>query len=204
MTSLDPLYTTLGLDPEEAHTNESLLRAYRKQAKYAHPDTGGSAEAFHAVTQAFRILSTPELLEEFKATGRADTSQSPKDRKKEHARSMLITTFGQVVQRSDQSTLEHTDILGQVQDRLLQDARQAEHMRKQAQRALEVLLGVKKRLRFTGREGKLDVLGAWLHQEQERIEQQAAKFKWQTGVAQLAAEMVELYEYEPQLFMERR
>jgi len=47
---------TLGLAPDQAPTPEALQQAYRRALKGAHPDTGGSAEAFRAVRQAFEAL----------------------------------------------------------------------------------------------------------------------------------------------------
>jgi hypothetical protein len=48
--------TILGLDrtPPSA---EDLRRAYRRAAKAAHPDAGGSADAFRAVAEAFGRLA---------------------------------------------------------------------------------------------------------------------------------------------------
>jgi DnaJ domain len=46
----------LGLDRMPS-TREELRRAYRHAAKAAHPDAGGSADAFRAVSEAFERLS---------------------------------------------------------------------------------------------------------------------------------------------------
>jgi hypothetical protein len=46
----------LGLDRMPSTTDE-LRRAYRRAVKSAHPDAGGSADAFRAVTEAFGRLS---------------------------------------------------------------------------------------------------------------------------------------------------
>jgi hypothetical protein len=46
----------LGLDHMPV-SREELRRAYRRAAKAAHPDTGGSADAFRAVTEAFGRLA---------------------------------------------------------------------------------------------------------------------------------------------------
>lgn len=44
----------LGLAP--GASAEEITRAYREQAKRAHPDAGGSAEAFRAVRAAYEEL----------------------------------------------------------------------------------------------------------------------------------------------------
>src|SRR4051812_28924747 len=46
----------LGLDRMPS-TGEELRRAYRQAAKAAHPDVGGSADTFRAVSEAFERLS---------------------------------------------------------------------------------------------------------------------------------------------------
>ena len=48
------LYRVLGLAP--AASKEEVRAAYKRQALAAHPDKGGSKEAFHAVTRAFETL----------------------------------------------------------------------------------------------------------------------------------------------------
>ena len=52
----DPDLTALGLDRMPSSRKE-LRRAYRHATKAAHPDAGGSADAFLAVTEAFRSLT---------------------------------------------------------------------------------------------------------------------------------------------------
>ncbi|WP_111721131.1 J domain-containing protein [Homoserinimonas sp. OAct 916] len=48
-----PLYEVLRVDPSV--TQLELKRAYRRKQHSAHPDTGGSAEQFHAVQAAWAI-----------------------------------------------------------------------------------------------------------------------------------------------------
>ena len=48
------LYSVLGVSP--GATKDEIRVAYKRQALAAHPDKGGCAEAFHAVTRAFETL----------------------------------------------------------------------------------------------------------------------------------------------------
>ena len=48
------LYSVLGVSPDA--TKDEIRVAYKRQALAAHPDKGGCAEAFHAVTRAFETL----------------------------------------------------------------------------------------------------------------------------------------------------
>eukprot|EP00929_Paragymnodinium_shiwhaense_P062109 TRINITY_DN31006_c0_g1_i3.p1 TRINITY_DN31006_c0_g1~~TRINITY_DN31006_c0_g1_i3.p1 ORF type:complete len:535 (+),score=89.01 TRINITY_DN31006_c0_g1_i3:210-1814(+) len=50
-------YSTLGLD--QAANNDQVRLAFKRCALQAHPDKGGSKEAFHAVMAAFELLSDP-------------------------------------------------------------------------------------------------------------------------------------------------
>jgi len=54
----------LSLQEEVALTEEELKKAYKKAATVAHPDKGGSEEAFEAVTRAYAYLS--EILKRIK------------------------------------------------------------------------------------------------------------------------------------------
>ena len=54
----------LGLEEEVALTDEALKSAYKKAATRAHPDKGGSEDAFEAVTRAYAYLS--EILKRIK------------------------------------------------------------------------------------------------------------------------------------------
>ncbi|MFC7739578.1 hypothetical protein ACFQX4_28510 [Roseomonas sp. GCM10028921] len=53
----------LGLDQMPSSRLE-LRKAYRRAAKAAHPDAGGSADAFRAVTNAFGRLTSEWFLDE--------------------------------------------------------------------------------------------------------------------------------------------
>jgi curved DNA-binding protein CbpA len=67
--SFDP-YAELDL-PRTADT-QAVKRAYRKRAKSAHPDAGGTAEAFSRASRAMLILTDPARREKFDRTGDAD------------------------------------------------------------------------------------------------------------------------------------
>ncbi|MCQ1945422.1 MULTISPECIES: J domain-containing protein [unclassified Arthrobacter] len=58
MSPSDPtLYEVLGLT--RAASAVEIKTAYRKAARNAHPDQGGTSESFHRVTEAYRVLSDP-------------------------------------------------------------------------------------------------------------------------------------------------
>ena len=53
-------------------TDAQVKSAYRRASKKVHPDRGGSAEAFHEVNLANRVLSDPERRKKYDETGEVD------------------------------------------------------------------------------------------------------------------------------------
>lgn len=72
MTAAFDPYETLGVGRDA--TAAQVKRAYRARAKKAHPDSGGSSEAFGAAYMAMRILSDQEKRKKFDETGEVDDS----------------------------------------------------------------------------------------------------------------------------------
>ena len=64
------LYETLGV--EKTADKAEIRRAYRRAAKKAHPDTGGSPEEFERVTKAVTVLSDERLRKVYDEIGRAE------------------------------------------------------------------------------------------------------------------------------------
>lgn len=67
--SFDP-YAELSI-PRAASPAE-VKRAYRKRAKDAHPDAGGTAEDFNRLSRAFLVLSDPVRRAKYDHTGEVD------------------------------------------------------------------------------------------------------------------------------------
>lgn len=63
------LYETLGV-PRDA-TRDAVRRAFRSRARRAHPDAGGSTEAFGALCRARDVLGDDERRERYDRTGEA-------------------------------------------------------------------------------------------------------------------------------------
>lgn len=65
-------WEVLGLEP--GATPEVIASAYRRKCRECHPDTGGSAEAFRQVEEAYQLLTSPcygldpDLLAELSST----------------------------------------------------------------------------------------------------------------------------------------
>jgi curved DNA-binding protein CbpA len=64
------LYAELGVSREASVVE--IRRAYRRRAKHAHPDAGGSPEAFERLQLAHDILTDPEKRRTYDETGAID------------------------------------------------------------------------------------------------------------------------------------
>jgi curved DNA-binding protein CbpA len=67
------LYQLLGI--KRAATREEIRKAYRRKAKNSHPDSGGSVEAFNALTAAHDVLSDTKRRERYDTTGQIEQAR---------------------------------------------------------------------------------------------------------------------------------
>jgi curved DNA-binding protein CbpA len=68
-----PLYDTLGVSA--AASSDEIKHAFRSKAKSAHPDKGGDAAAFRAITHAYAVLGSPDRRARYDAHG--DDADNP-------------------------------------------------------------------------------------------------------------------------------
>lgn len=71
------LYDTLGVAKDA--TKAAIKAAFRKKAKDAHPDAGGSPEQFHAIELAHRVLTDESRRERYDRDGTLDTEPDNTD-----------------------------------------------------------------------------------------------------------------------------
>ena len=67
------LYQLLGL--KRAATRDEVRKAYRRKAKSSHPDSGGSEEAFNALTAAHDVLADAKRRERYDSTGEIEQAR---------------------------------------------------------------------------------------------------------------------------------
>lgn len=109
------LYDTLGVEP--AADTPAIKRAYRKAAKRAHPDAGGSAEAFGDLNRALQVLSDPISRARYDRTG--DASEPSPDNGNAMAVSLIVGFFAVAaglaasapLAQVDQQIKVHTDAI---------------------------------------------------------------------------------------------
>lgn len=87
------LYSELGVDRSASVAD--VRKAYRRAAKKAHPDGGGSAEAFAAVSTALEVLSDPARRDHYDATGKID--EKPADNAQAETMNAVAASFGRVM-----------------------------------------------------------------------------------------------------------
>lgn len=104
----DP-YGSLGVD--RGATIEDIKGAYRRSAKRAHPDAGGSDEQFADVTRAYRLLTDRTRRERYDATGNAD--EATVDNSIQAAIGVIVGFFDQFMQGAVEGNqeIENLDLL---------------------------------------------------------------------------------------------
>lgn len=130
------LYDSLDLD--KSADQAAVKRAYRRKAKKAHPDAGGSAEAFADLTRAYLVLSDPIKRSRYDHDGTIDDSptQDPlADAKQLVAQFFLNVVTGAEANRAD---LFAIDLIQACRDALNNDIKQmrAQQAKFKAQQAL--------------------------------------------------------------------
>ena len=111
------LYAALDL-PHDA-PQEDVHPAYRKAAKRAHPDAGGTPEEFQAVTQAMAVLSDPERRKRYDETGDpgADTVDNALAHAMQFVSAALDAVLNELVQ-TGRDPLQEAYLLTRVLKRL--------------------------------------------------------------------------------------
>ena len=144
LSTAESLYAILGL-PERSATPEEIKRAYRKAAKSAHPDAGGSPEKFARIQHAYSVLSDPQRRARYDATGDAGETQPDNSLAKIH--SIIMGALDRAMQSSD---VDHKDIVGAAVRILTEDRDAGKQANRQLEGTKKKLERVRKRLRFKG------------------------------------------------------
>lgn len=97
MKKIDP-YAVLGV--EKTADKKGIRRAYRKRAKQAHPDSGGSSEKFGALNLAHDILMDDKRREKYDVTG--DIEETTPNNANSAAVNIIAIAFTAVLQECAQ------------------------------------------------------------------------------------------------------
>jgi hypothetical protein len=115
VSTFDP-YAVLGVRKGPRLTPEQVEAAYRRKAKTAHPDAGGTEEGFHALKLARDTLADPELRRLYDETGAVPGKQPAAEYPDAVAVEHIARVMGLVLKESD--TDPHTrpmlDLMGKI------------------------------------------------------------------------------------------
>lgn len=87
------LYATLDVD--RAASPSDVRKAYRRAAKKAHPDCGGSCEAFAKLSTALEVLTDPARRRRYDETG--EITEKPVDNAMAETMNTVAASFGRVM-----------------------------------------------------------------------------------------------------------
>jgi curved DNA-binding protein CbpA len=179
-------YETLGVD--RSASKDEIQKAYRKRAKSEHPDAGGSAERFGALTRAHRILTDDAKRAQFDETGEIDDRPDTLDA---HALELIHSIFEDILSKPNVTKMAVADVMRDVIE-----ANRAHHIKAAAaaEREKSRLWRVHERLRPS--EGRRDPLGPMLMAKIQGIDANIAAGKKMLTVVDRASEMMTGYDFE--------
>ena len=106
------LYAILGVERDASAA--AIRAAYRKAAKRAHPDGGGSVERFRAVNQAMEVLTDPRRRKAYDETGSVE--DKPADNEESELMGLVSAMLDQVLKGLDEQGLpfENCDLIQRI------------------------------------------------------------------------------------------
>ncbi len=143
--TFDP-YDVLGV--ERTADAPAIKRAYRKRAKKAHPDAGGTADEFTRLTHSQLILLDPARRAKFDSTGTIDPTEP--DNALASAVSIIVGFFNTVVQQhivSNGADPTKVDLVAEARKAFKNNVASFEKEKQKFVRQSEKLAQVEKRLR---------------------------------------------------------
>lgn len=151
---LDP-YKELGVGRKASP--DEIKAAYRRRAKQAHPDTGGSREEFAAVRQSYMVLADPARRTRYDETGESEES-NPDNR--DQGALAVISNILSAILVDDQDPFG-VDLVKVMTDHLAKEIAQIDDKLKQFQRALKRAGKMAKRFKRKAGENELAGLLGW-------------------------------------------
>lgn len=189
MAGFDP-YTLLNV-PREAKLAE-IRSAYRRLAKTAHPDKGGTAEGWAKLKRAFDILMNAAARAHFDATGEAaDPKRDPGDIKPMEYISLAL---GKAL--TGQKDLLGIDLVKAIAEALSHHRGEAQGYVETGERAMERLKRLRNRFKRK-MPGNNDMEGM-LDWHEQQLEVGLAHNRTSIKDLSRALEIIEQYEFNPE------
>lgn len=183
------LYDDLGIKPNAKPP--AVRKAYIKKAKKAHPDAGGSAEAFKKIKEAYDVLSNPERRERYDRDG---TTDEPRDLRTARAMEMIGASFDATIKRGDMQIdwARTTDIVAVMKSGLKAIHDKCKEQLTEADRILEMLREMFVRLETRP---ERDVVGETIAGRIKGLQMQREKIALDFDASVSALAMLEGYIY---------
>lgn len=185
-------YSTLGVD--RTATKAEIRAAFRKKAKAAHPDHGGSNEKLHELKSMSLLLLDDKRRDRFDRTG--DAGEKEVDNSASlamvRAQAALDAVFSQLeASGKDANRVDLVEGAVNVLQRGLIDAKRH---REKAQKDADRLRRIGQR--FKAKEGKTNVLGAIYEARAKDMEYNIEKNLQESEVSKSAILLLQDHEYE--------
>jgi curved DNA-binding protein CbpA len=170
-------YEVLGVD--QAASPEVVRRAYRKRAKKAHPDGGGTAKAFDELRRSMIVLSDPARKEKYDRTGEVDSES-------------VDNTLGQAISRivdvviraaTKMANVGQVDLIKETRTYFLQEKVNFEDESKRIAKAAQAVRKVAERL---GGKGRSELVKRAVEQHAQQMMEPVSRINEQIEVCKIA------------------
>lgn len=180
------LYDELGV--EKTADTAAIRRAYRKAAKRAHPDGGGSIERFALVTLAHDTLTDGKRRERYDRTGETGDGKAGDlgNQALQAALQAVEAVIGEAKRRNVNP--EEFDLVGDAIKTLNKQVEMNRAAKSDAVKSAKGMAKIVKRLR--SKRGKPNLIGPMLERRQKDFESQADDIDAGTKVLEAAVEIL--------------
>lgn len=183
------LYEDLGLNPD-AHV-EAVKSAYRKRAKKAHPDAGGTPEAFARLHRAYLVLSDPQKRAKYDADGTID--DAPQQDPLGDAKALITQFFQNVVQATEQgSNPWSVNLLDKAEENFRQQIQQIREQQAKLRKTLQIWEQLIQRLKH---KDPNDFIRRALQQQADHVKRTICEGDRQSEVREQAIALLDGYSY---------
>lgn len=182
-------YTVLGIS--RGANGVAIKKAYRKKAAAAHPDHGGTSEAFAEVKRAYDILSDPDRRRAYDSHGFTEGKPNLDDPVVHQAMHVLTMELGEMVKTAN--AIGTLDLLGMMRNKI---SNGLETCLGHCEKAYTRLRNAKAlRERFAAKSGKPNYLGQILDADIRDAEEIIVKQQLMVDGIRLALKMLDDHTY---------
>lgn len=179
------LYEILGV--EKNATAAQIKSAYRKMAKTAHPDGGGSDELFNELNLAYEVLKDADRRARYDATGKYDDGKMLRAAAEQRIHA-LIHNF---LLRDD---VVYTDMIAWVKNQIHVELESIADARKEAQAYLDKINELAKRV--SGSEAEIQMIMAFVDQRRAQVAGALEKQNVEKEMREIALSMIKSASYK--------